>query len=627
MLLSAQSGADLGRRRSGESPVFSLAEDAPRYLFFTGKGGVGKTSLSCATAIALADIGRNVLLVSTDPASNLDEVLGSGLGREPRPIPGVPGLLAANIDPVAAAEAYKRKVIEPLRGVLPDSVITGLDEQLSGACSVEIAAFNEFADLLTSQGSARTFDHVVFDTAPTGHTLRLLSLAGAWEGFIDSSHHGTSCLGPLAGLTAQRELFQSALRSLRSSSTTGVVLVSRPEASALHEADRAREELAQLGVLSQWLVLNGSFHPESTPDRVADALARRGAGAVANMPEGLNRLRRLEIPLVSHPLIGVSALRSLTSPVEVSRRVTFAGPQPPILSASLGSLLDELHAKGHGVIMTLGKGGVGKTHVARTIARELARRGSLVHLTTTDPTGDVHYLGAGAVPSLKVSRIDPAAEVARYRQGVLDTVGSGLNAAGRDLLEEDLRSPCTEEVAVFRAFAAVVAEGKDGFVVIDTAPTGHTVLLLDSAQSYHREVARTSGDQSEEVRNLLPRLRDPDFTHMIIVTLPQATPVHEAERLEDDLRRAGIRPFAWVINQSFLATGTTDPLLTAWAQHEGPYIEEIRVRSGAHCAVLPWFPDDTEGVGVAPEATLLSEVTTVHLVPNESHRLHVQDRG
>ncbi len=626
MLLSAQSRAELARWGSRDSPVSSLAGVAPRYLFFTGKGGVGKTSLSCATAIALADLGRDVLLVSTDPASNLDEVLGTGLGRDPLPIPEVPSLFAANIDPVAAAGAYKRKVIEPLRGVLPDSVITGLDEQLSGACSVEIAAFNEFADLLTSQGPARSFDNVVFDTAPTGHTLRLLSLAGAWDGFLDSSHHGTSCLGPLAGLTAQRELFQSALRSLRSSSATGVVLVSRPEASALQEAERAREELAQLGVLSQWLVLNGSFHPRSTPDRVADALARRGTRAVASMPEGLKRLRRLEIPLVPQPLIGVSALRSLTSPLEVSQPVTFADPPPPNLSGSLGSLLDELHAKGHGVIMTLGKGGVGKTLVARTIAHELARRGSSVHLTTTDPAGDVRSLGAGAGPSLNVSRIDPAAEVARYRQEVLDAVGSGLDEAGRELLEEDLRSPCTEEVAVFRAFAAAVAEGKDGFVVIDTAPTGHTILLLDSAQSYHREVARTSGDQSEEVRNLLPRLRDPGFTHMIIVTLPQATPVHESERLEDDLRRAGIRPFAWVINQSFRATGTADPLLTAWSRHEGPYIEEVRERSGAHCAVLPWFPDDTETAGVAAAATLPSGGGAGAPVPREAHRLHVQDR-
>lgn len=584
---------------SGESrrgaPLLPLVENAPRYLFFTGKGGVGKTSLSTSTAIALADRGHRVLLVSTDPASNLDEVLQCRLGREPRPVPGVSGLEALNIDPAAATEAYKRKVLGPLEGVLPESALVGMDEQLSGACTVEVAAFNEFASLLTDEGPARALDHVVFDTAPTGHTLRLLSLPGAWQGFMDSSRHGASCLGPLTGLIEQKELFRSALRALQSENA-GVVLVSRPDSPALAEADRAREELERLGIRILWLILNGVFETSSDADPVAASLAHRGRSAIGGMPEGLKHPPRLEVPLIPRPLIGVPSLRTLmgTSVESLDRPTSFQ--VPPRLPGSIDRIVDGLYAQGHGVIMTLGKGGVGKTHLARTIALELARRGAAVHLTTTDPAANITALAGGSHPSLRVSRIDGPSEVLRYRQEVLDAVGHDLDSVSRELLEEDLRSPCTEEVAIFRAFAAVVAEGENGFVVVDTAPTGHTLLLLDAALSYHREVARKPGNSSGSVRELLPRLRDPKYTHILLVTLPQATPVHEAESLEEDLLRAGIHPHAWVINQSFLAAGTSDPLLTTWAQNERPFIQEVMERSRDRCALVPWSPVTGEDV-------------------------------
>ncbi len=594
MLLSPFGDGKEPSRDQAGAPLLPLVESAPRYLFFTGKGGVGKTSLSTSTAIALADRGRRVLLVSTDPASNLDEVLQCPLGRVPRPVPGVPGLVALNIDPTAATEAYKRRVLGPLEGVLPESALAGMDEQLSGACTVEIAAFNEFASLLTAEGPARALDHVVFDTAPTGHTLRLLSLPGAWQGFVDSSRHGASCLGPLAGLTEQKNLFRSALDALQSAKA-GVVLVSRPDSAALSEADRARAELERIGIRSRWLILNGVFEPASSDDPIAESLARRGRKAIEAMPERLRLPRRLEIPLIPRPLIGIPALRSLVAPAVAESMDRPISPRDiGGLPGSLDQILDGLSAEGHGVIMTLGKGGVGKTHLARAIARELARRGAAVHLTTTDPAANLATLASGSTPLLRVSRIDGPAEVVRYRQEILDTVGHDLDPMSRDLLEEDLRSPCTEEVAVFRAFAAAVAEGEDGFVVVDTAPTGHTLLLLDAALSYHREIARQPGAASDSVRKLLPRLRDPLYTHMLIVTLPQATPVHEAESLEEDLHRAGIRPYAWVINQSFLAADTSDPLLTTWARNERPFIDEVMERTGGHCALVPWSPATLE---------------------------------
>ncbi|HQY65162.1 MAG TPA: arsenical pump-driving ATPase [Polyangiaceae bacterium] len=568
----------------------ALLDRAPRNLFFTGKGGVGKTSVACAAAIALAERGRRVLLVSTDPASNLDEVLETPLTGAPRAVTGVLGLYALNIDPEAAAHAYRERMVGPYRGVLPDAAVRSIEEQLSGACTVEIAAFDEFSKLLGDASATSDFDHVVFDTAPTGHTLRLLELPAAWTGFLEANVGGTSCLGPLAGLKAQQALYAGSRAALVDGARTALVLVSRADVAALREAERTRGELAALGIERQELVLNGIFRADGAADPVAVAMERRGAVAMATMPAGLSALSRTELPLLPFGLVGVAALRQLfggtpastappaTAPLDVTAR-------PP--TPSLAALVPALEASGHGVIMTMGKGGVGKTSVAVNVAVELARRGHAVHLTTTDPAAHVEETLGGAVSGVRVSRIDPAAETRAYAEEVLRTAGANLDAAGRALLEEELRSPCTAEIAVFRAFARVVDEGERGFVVIDTAPTGHTLLLLDAAESYHREVLRSSGSAPEEVRRLLPRLRDAAFTKILLVTLPEATPVHEAAALQRDLERADIRPFAWVINLSLTPLEITDPGLVRRRANEARFHREVAALA-TRVAVVPW---------------------------------------
>jgi arsenite-transporting ATPase len=568
----------------------TLVDRAPRHLFFTGKGGVGKTSVACATALALAERGRRVLLVSTDPASNLDEVLGTPLGAAPTPVIGVANLLAMNIDPEAAAQAYRERVVGPYRGVLPDATVRSIEEQLSGACTVEIAAFDEFSKLLGDAASTAGFDHVVFDTAPTGHTLRLLELPAAWTGFLESNAGGTSCLGPLAGLKAQQAVYDASRRALVDADRTAVLLVSRPEATALREAERTRAELAALGVRRQELVLNGLFEGADPRDRFAVALEARGREARAKMPAGLASLARTELPLMPFGLVGLDAVRALFKGDTRPRAASLVEEARTLSLPPLASLLPELERAGRGVVMTMGKGGVGKTTVAVAIAAALAERGHLVRLTTTDPAAHVAEALGSPLPNLQVSRIDPEAETRAYVEEAMRTAGASLDAAGRALLEEDLRSPCTEEVAVFRAFARVVDEAERGFVVIDTAPTGHTLLLLDAAEAYHREVLRTAGNAPEEVRRLLPRLRDPAFTRILLVTLPEATPVHEAAALQSDLERAEIRPFAWVINQSLSPLPVTDPVLRQRRAQEARYLREV-TDLATRTVLVPWNPE------------------------------------
>ncbi len=571
----------------------NLPQDLTRNLLFTGKGGVGKTSIACAIAVSLAESGERVLLVSTDPASNLDEVLETPLGLRPTPVGKMSGLHAMNVDPEEAARLYRERVVGPYRELLPKSAVDNIEEQLSGACTVEIAAFDEFAKLLGDQAATTEYDHIIFDTAPTGHTLRLLQLPAAWTDFIETNMTGTSCLGPLAGLQTQKELYAKALRALSDSLTTTVFLVTRPDYSALAEAERTRGELEALGIKNQRLIVNGVFEASGGEDSVALALESRGKKALADMPEGLRNLPQDELALVSNALIGVEALRQLSS-----GRASFAKETltpRSVLPPQLAELVTEIAVSGKGVIMTMGKGGVGKTTVAAAIAVELAHMGHKVHLTTTDPAAHVTRALNGKVAGLQVTRIDPVVETQAYRGEVLAESGRDLDEKGKALLEEDLRSPCTEEIAVFRAFARRVNEGNEGFVVIDTAPTGHTLLLLDAAEAYHRDVARNLSYIPDSVRRLLPQLRDPEFTRILIVTLPEATPVHEAARLQEDLRRAGITPYAWVINQSFRATDTKDSVLAERGRLEERYISEVRETLASRVALIPWQIEEPIG--------------------------------
>ena len=573
-----------------------LVDHPTRLLFFTGKGGVGKTSLACATAMALADRGKRVLLVSTDPASNLGQVFGFTIGdSEPTPVPGVPRLSALNINPEAAARAYRDRLVGPVRGVLPAETVKAMEEQLSGACTTEIAAFDEFTGLLERTLTEQDFDHVIFDTAPTGHTLRLLQLPTAWTNFLDSTTSGASCLGPLSGLEKQRHQYADAVATLADQATTTVVLVARPQATALKEAARTSHELGLLGIGNQRLIINSVMPGGESPDPVARAVRERQRKAMANIPAALAALPRETVPLQPCNLVGLPALRAMLteSPIDAVSTPTRPAAPPPRRRPALGTLVDGIEKDGHGLVMVLGKGGVGKTTIAAAIAVELASRGHPVHLTTTDPAAHLSMTVESDIPSLTVSRIDPHDERERYRRHVMASQGGSLDDAGRALLEEDLRSPCTEEIAVFQAFSRVIQESRQSFVVVDTAPTGHTLLLIDATGAYHRDVVRHMNPDLHVVTPMM-RLQDPGQTKMVIVTLPETTPVLEAEALQADLRRAGIEPWAWVVNASLAAAGPTDPLLVARAAAEEPHIDRVESKN-PRMAVIPWLTEEPIG--------------------------------
>ena len=571
-------------------------DQPPRFLFFTGKGGVGKTSIACATAIQLAANGKRVLLVSTDPASNVGQVFGISIGNNITAVPAVPNLAALEIDPQAAAQSYRDRIVGPVRGILPEAVVKGIEEQLSGACTTEIAAFDEFTSLLIDSPLTAEYNHIVFDTAPTGHTIRLLQLPGAWSGFLDEGKGDASCLGPLAGLEKQREQYKAAVDALADDKRTRLILVARAQQSTLREVARTHEELAGIGLKQQYLVINGILPKiEAETDGLAAAIYMREQAALNATPEVLRSLPQDQVALKAFDLVGLDALRQLL--IDTPYLACGSSNAPVELDKpSLSQLVDSIAVDGHGLVMTMGKGGVGKTTIAAAVAVELAHRGLAVHLTTSDPAAHLSDTLNGTLDNLTVSRIDPHEETERYRQHVLETKGATLDAHGRALLEEDLRSPCTEEIAVFQAFSRIIREAGKKFVVMDTAPTGHTLLLLDATGAYHREVARQMDKTNLHFTTPMMQLQDAKQTKILIVTLAEKTPVLEAANLQEDLRRAGIEPWAWVVNNSVAATKTNSVLLHQRAINELVEINSVAKQYSKRYAVVPMLKDEPVGV-------------------------------
>ncbi|MFG3613365.1 arsenical pump-driving ATPase [Rummeliibacillus stabekisii] len=578
-----------------------------KYLFFTGKGGVGKTSVASSLAYSEANNNKRVLLISTDPASNLQDIFHQPLTNEPTLINGTTSLYALNLDPVQAADDYKEQMVSPYRGKLPDVVIQSMEEQMSGACTVEIAAFNQFSALLTDPKVQEDFDMIIFDTAPTGHTLRLLQLPMAWSGFLADNTSGASCLGPLAGLESKKQMYKKAVEVLSDVEQTTLLLVTRPDTNPLKEAARASKELFDIGIRNQQLIINGLLDIADSDDVYAKGFYMRQRSAIEKMPIELTKFPMYTLPLVPYTITSLERMDAWLNDKSLDEELIEATNINSVFNPlSIHQLIEEIIENPKRVLFTMGKGGVGKTTVATLVALGLAEKGEHVHLTTTDPAAHIKWvLGENKPETLTISNIDPTTVLESYKKEVLQKASESMDEDGLAFVREDLESPCTEEIAVFRAFADVIESHPNEIIVIDTAPTGHTLLLLDSSESYHKEINRSSGDVPIAVKHLLPTLRDETKTSILITTLPEATPIYEAERLQQDLKRAGLHVSHWIVNQSFRDVKTEHPLLSQKAKHESKWLEKVDSLSNHQTVLIPWSL--VEPTGLDGLHTLLEE--------------------
>lgn len=558
-----------------------------KYLFFTGKGGTGKTSTACSIAVNLADKGKKVFLVSTDPASNLQDVFDTELTNKPKDIHGVKNLKVANLDPITSAMEYRESVVGPYRGILPESAIKNMEEQLSGSCTVEIASFNEFSRIITDEQINRENDYIIFDTAPTGHTLRMLMLPSAWSEFIDASKFGASCLGQLSGLGDKKEVYHNAMNVLKDESKTMLFLIARPEDTPLKEAAKSSNELRQIGINNQILILNGMLLEYD--DEISTNIYLKQNEALNNIPAILNKIPIYILPLRGYNIIGIDSIRNFIT------KDYYTDKSEKLICNDIKGLkkvIDNIESNNKKIIFTMGKGGTGKTTIASAIALELSNRGKNVVLATTDPADHINYTISKKI-NLDIVKIDENEELEKYKNEVINkAIENGINNEDLEYIKEDLRSPCTQEIAVFKAFAKIVDKSENSIVVIDTAPTGHTLLLLDTTQSYNKEIARSQGEVSEEVVKLLPRLKNENETEVIIVTLPETTPVLESTRLMEDLKRAGIYTKWWIINSSIYFTNSKNKILNSRANNEIKWINKVAEISNNNFAVIKWFQEE-----------------------------------
>ncbi len=531
-----------------------------KYIFFSGKGGVGKTTMAVTTAVYRAMRGEKTLIISTDPASNLGDIFEKRIGHAITPI--MLNLSAMDIDPDAATEEYREKVIGPMRGIMPDDIMKVLEEQFRSACTVEIAAFDRFTDFLVND----EFDLIVFDTAPTGHTIRLLELPVDWSKHIEESAKGSgqTCIGPVSSIQGAKEKYDRAIAAMRDTSRTEFNLVLKPEKTSLAETLRVHDEMSTLGIRNFFIIVNGIYPNDEIASSSYANLSAMQTRYLTAIEKALP-YPTINVSLQSGEIKGMQAIKDFAGIVFDGKNGVVDGRINESIrydNFADGAALDDILQKKYDskMVIITGKGGVGKTVTACAVAASLAgdRRETL--LVTTDPAAHIGYVldepvgdtiaRTKSLPHLSTVRIDQKTAVKKYKEKIIaDAVRSGHSADMLIALKEELESPCTEEMAVFEEFSRLTENGDYDYIVFDTAPTGHTLRLLELPYDYARQVELMvkikketdfTSDAKNKLETLVKKLKDPDQCAFLLVIYPEYTPIQEAKRTMDDLTLAGI---------------------------------------------------------------------------------------
>ena len=603
------------------------------FIFFSGKGGVGKTSMACATAVHYAEAGRRTLIVTTDPAANLADVFEQPIGHHITPLAGIDNLWAMEIDPTGRRR-IQGAALATLRAAFPPEMVAVIDEQMSGPCTAEVAAFDRFTDFLVLDRAADRpvqFDVVIFDTAPTGHTIRLLELPAEWSQSISAAEQGSgqTCIGPAAAIQEAKHKYERALAQLRDGEHTRFIFVLHPEAIALHETARAIGELRKLDIQTYELIVNGIIPPAETANELMAARAAMQAGYLQRIESELPYPTR-RMFLLDGEIKGLDRLRGVAGLLSgetetLPRQATGGNGSGDLEAFHLPSPQDVLRVTPDGHSRTLffaGKGGVGKTVASCVTAVWLARQGYRTLLLTTDPAahlGDVLGEPVGNEPaplaellSLWAAKIDPKKTADAYKKRILDDARErGRPEASIRVMAEELDSPCTEEIAAFDRFIEYASEGEWDAIVFDTAPTGHTLRLLELPVEWSKQLdvkvfssvdTAVADDMAKQrFAGVIDMMRDPERSTFAFVMYPEATPIIEAYRASQELATLEIPTGLVVANLVIPPEQANTPFTRARRAMQERYLAEIQERFAVPVLTLPLLPREVTGLEMLAE--------------------------
>ena len=588
-----------------------------RFIFFAGKGGVGKSTMSCATAVWLAQRGYKTLLVTTDPAPNLSDIFGRAIGHHVTQIDGPKGLFAIEIDPDAASDEYRDRVIAPMRGILDEKGLAGLKEQLNSPCVEEVAAFNKFIEFMNQP----EYDVVIFDTAPTGHTLRLLELPGSWSREIDRG--GSTCIGPSSSLQGANAGYKKALSLLQDTNRTSFIFVLKPEMSSLLETGRSLKELSTLGIKGTCLIINGVLPEQACTDGFFRAIKETENGIIEQINREYGSIPRLLYPMMDTEVIGLVSL-------EAVGKALYEGAVPTMISESrqaeptangvfkspaedIAHILASLTpVNGTRYVFFLGKGGVGKSTIASLTALYLAGRGFKTLLLTTDPASHLHNIlgqevghvpvGIRGVANLFAARIDQKQALDEYRERILSEL-QGCYENTLKSVREDLNSPCAQEMAALEKFISYFEPNQYDIIVFDTAPTGHTLRLLELPSHWKGFIdlgtltKQTSGESPTRYVNVIETMRDRSRTTFAFVMYPEYTPLVEAWRAAQDLKnQVGIEVAFVAVNFLLPAIYGENAFFAKRRAQQAKYLSLIKERFQLPILGIPLLKDQPEGI-------------------------------